>query len=150
MEGFIIALIVMAVGAMFGQKKKEEAPAKKPARPQETRSQPGASRQRNYKRVEDYAKEIYGELQNQMKDQPERTEQVKQVVQKAAKAASSRETRQEVQEREGTGRLSAHQNRPLVRNEQPASGDKLFPLDKNDISKGIILAEILMPPKSKR
>ncbi|CEG23000.1 hypothetical protein BN1080_01939 [Planococcus massiliensis] len=161
MEGFIFALIVMALGAIFGNKKggEDKDPASKPVpkSPQTRQSRQAQAReagQKTFKRVEDYAKEIYGDLQTQMKEQPEKTKQVQQRVEKAIDRTPLRETRQEIQreiqERQPSGRLSAHQNARSAAPAKPKQEEDIFPLEANNIRKGIILAEVLMPPKSKR
>lgn len=160
MEPLIFGLIVMAIGAFFKNKKGEdgdEGQVSKP-RPQPVVDKRGRqvsetkqSGQRTFKRVEDYAKEIYGELQSQMKENPERTTKAMNRVEQAIDQTPLRDARKNLETRSSDGRLSAHQKQaaPVARQAARDSED-LFPLDSNDIQKGIILAEILMPPKSKR
>lgn len=135
----------MALGALFSQKKTdEEAPGQK--------NTPQATRQRTIKRAEDYAKEIFGEIQTQTKQQPEKTRQVTRKVQETVADSRSwgREAKKEIPVNETVGRLTANQTRTAVSAKTPSAADELFPLKKEDLKKSIILAEILMPPKSKR
>ena len=158
MEPLIFGLIVMAIGAFFKNKKDEEDDGEISQTPRPTMDKRGRqvgqakqSGQRTFKRVEDYAKEIYGELQTQMKENPERTKKAMDRVEQTIDQTPLREARQSLQTRSSEGRLSAHQKQaaPVARQAARDSED-LFPLDSNDIQRGIILAEILMPPKSKR
>ncbi|TWT26187.1 hypothetical protein [Planomicrobium sp. CPCC 101110] len=145
MEGLIIGLIVMAFAALFNKKNAEEETAK-PTKPAPM------TRQQTVKRAEDYAKQVYGELQTQRKERPERA---KQVARKAEEAVTGPRTRnpepnRERPVREAAGRLSGGQNRPALDSEPRKAEDNMFPLEKKDLKKSIILSEILMPPKSKR
>ncbi|ANU19266.1 hypothetical protein BBI15_03105 [Planococcus plakortidis] len=172
MEPLIMMLIIAAVSALFGKDKKKDANQQKGR--QTTRQQvPGAPRsaqqrqqqsptggQRSFKRIEDYAKEIYGEFQSQMESDPKRAEQARQVKEQAERAKTRAmeevEKRAPVQAKQAAeqvsrpGRLSAHRQEPLKR----ATGDEkerdLLPLDGQDVRRGIIMAEILQPPKAKR
>lgn len=164
MEALIFGLVIMAVSAFFNKGKKESADDA-PERPVPTRSSTGDDRrsgQKRFKRVEDYAKEIYGELQKQQTQRPERTQQVKKQVEEAVNRTPVREARQEVQRRvssrvaqdEIQDHIAAAGSRS-VRNQLPVEqkvkdDDELLPLSSEDVRRGIIMAEILMPPKSKR
>lgn len=164
MEALIFGLVIMAISAFFSKNKKDSADDS-PARPVSTPKSTGRdnrSGQSTFKRVEDYAKEIYGELQNQKNQQPERAEQVKKKAEEAVKRAPVREARQEVQRRVSSrnapsgiqDRISGSELR-VLQNEPTAPqvekrNDELLPLSDEDVRRGIIMAEILMPPKSKR
>ena len=164
MEALIFGLVIMAISAFFNKSKKKSADDG-PERPVPSRTSTGDDRrsgQKTFKRVEDYAKEIYGELQNQKTQRPERVEQAKKQLEEAVNRTPLREARQEVQRRVPTrevqgeiqDRISAASSRSL-RNQPPVSTvekdmDELLPLSNEDVRRGIIMAEILMPPKSKR
>lgn len=164
MEGLIFALVLMAIASFFNKKKGEEGEDQKrpgrPAGPQQPANQQRPQRQaspnRNagqgaFKRVEDYAREMYGELQAQMNENPERTEQAKKKLEQAKQHLPNREAVEAAPAPErDTGRLSAHRSRQQVQEKKTVLKDELFPLEAEDIQKGIIMAEILMPPKSKR
>jgi gas vesicle protein len=145
MEGLIIGFIVMALGALFSQKKTKEE-TERQGKPNQAQT----ARQRNLKRAEDYAKEIYGELQSQMKDQPERTKQIARKVQETVESRPNREPHSKTSAKESAGRLSAHQSHSAAEAKTRPDSGKLFPLENDDLKKSIILAEILLPPKSKR
>src|SRR5690606_15784370 len=119
--------------------------------------------QGGYKRMEDYAKEIYGEFQAQMNPELDKKEQVKeaakQVIEKRVERQKTDRTKKRETIIEATsaaseeigGRLSSRQRtvRPAMPTAQEESS-KLFPLNQSEAQKAIIYAEIFMPPKSKR
>ena len=164
MEALIFGLVIMAISAFFSKSKKDSADDS-PARPVSTPKSTGRdnrSGQRTFKRVEDYAKEIYGELQNQKNQQPGRAEQAKKKVEEAVKQAPVRQARKEVKRRVSSRNAPSEiqdlisasesqvlQNEPAV-SRAVKSNDELLPLSDEDVRRGIIMAEILMPPKSKR
>lgn len=164
MEALIFGLVIMAVSAFFNKGKKDSADDA-PAKPVSTRSTTGTDRrsgQKTFKRVEDYAKEIYGELQNQKTQRPELAEKAERKIEEAVNRTPLREVRQEVQRRvppretrnEIHDRIKETEARvlrsggsaPVVEKDM----DELLPLSSDDIRRGIIMAEILLPPKSKR
>ena len=164
MEALIIGLIIMAVSTFFSKGKKDaadDAPSK-PVSPQRSTGGDGRSGQKTFKRVEDYAKEIYGELQNQKNQQPERTQQVKNKIEETVNRKPVREARQEVERRvTSRGAYSEIDDQIAVTESEVLRGrstapqvkkrsDDLLPLNSEDIKRGIIMAEILLPPKSKR
>lgn len=164
MEALIFGLVIMAVSAFF-RKGKDDSADDAPVKPVPTRSTTGTDRrsgQKTFKRVEDYAKEIYGELQNQKTQRPELAEKAKKKVEEAVNRTPVREARQEVQRRipPRETRNEIHDRiketeASVLRSRPNAPGvekdmDELLPLSSDDIRRGIIMAEILMPPKSKR
>jgi hypothetical protein len=145
MEALIFGLIVMAIGAFFNGKRTEgDTDTPKTRRPSAR-----DAGQRTFKRAEDYAKEIYGELQTQMQQQPEMEKQLKQAAEKAMERAPVKKAQKQAKEMASPGRLSAHNPVPLNVQKESRNED-LLPLDAEEVQRGIILAEILMPPKSKR
>lgn len=160
MELLILALIIGAVNAFFSNKKKNEQetpPARKAGNQQTNPNQNPARGQGGFKRMEDYAKEIYGEFQAQMNAETEKRPQATEAAKEAAKEAvgkytASRPDRQPAApavERQ-SGRLSAHQKQARPVREKTPPAKNLFPLTQSEAQKGIILAEIFMPPKAKR
>ncbi|MEZ0480511.1 hypothetical protein [Planococcus sp. SSTMD024] len=176
MEPLIMMLIIAAVSALFSKNKKPEGkeqtaqqPKRQqgpgaPARPVQQRSQstqqPQRGGQRSFKRIEDYAKEIYGEFQSQMESDPKRAEQARQVKEQAERAKTRAaeeverrtpaQAKQAVEPKNRPGRLSVYQSEPVKRAVEKKEERELFPLHEEDVRKGIIMAEILQPPKSKR
>lgn len=154
MEPLIVALIIMAITAFFGNKKKNEelsSPEGSGTERENTRSRT----QGGFKRMEDYAKEMYGEFQAQMNPETEKKEQANEVAREAVQRQTNRRPDRKaapVAAKEIGGRLSAHQSPPIppVRNTLPEENRSPFPLTQNEAQKAIILAEVFMPPKAKR
>lgn len=166
MEPLIVMLIIMAISALFSKNKKAD-----PNQQTKRQQVPGAPRtsqttqtpkggQRSFKRIEDYAKEIYSEMQSQMGDDPKRAEQARKVKEQAERVKSRAEEELEKrtkstgrQPKEPTtrpGRLSVYQEQAPRAAKQQSAQQELLPLSDDDVRKGIIMAEILAPPKSKR
>lgn len=153
MEPLIVALILMAVSAFFGGKKKEEG-GSSPKRSSANQPNTRGRAQGGFKRMEDYAKEIYGEFQTQMNPEADKKEQVKEVAKEVIERQTGRRPDRQatpVAAKEIGGRLSAHQ-KPVqpVRTKFAAENRSPFPLTQSEAQKAIILAEVFMPPKAKR
>lgn len=161
MEALIFGLVIMAVSAFFNKNKKDSNKRDAPVKPFSTTTsttRESRSGKTRFKRVEDYAKEIYGELQSQKTQGSNRLEEAKQKAGEVVDRTPLREARQEVERRVASSttqnRSSLSESRS-IRN-QPAvpkvekTSDELLPLSDEDVRRGIIMAEILMPPKSKR
>lgn len=165
MEALILGLVIMAVSAFFNKNKKESTKRDTPVKPfsaKTSTTRESSSGKTRFQRVEDYAKEFYGELQSQKTQGSDRLEEAKKKAVDAVDRTPLREARQEVARRvasseiqsEIQGRMTPKQSRSL-RNQPVApivkdSSDDLLPLGNEDVRRGIIMAEILMPPKSKR
>ena len=153
MEPLIFALIIMAISAFFTNKKKNEE-GSSPGGPAGKQQTPAGRNQGGFKRMEDYAKEIYGEFQSQMNTETDKKEQVKEkakeVVERHTKSRPGREAAPVAANQLG-GRLSAHQKSPRTVSEKPVEqSNNPFPLSQSEAQRAIILAEVFMPPKAKR
>lgn len=171
MEGLIFALVIMALGAFFSGKKKDATETADQAR--RNLDSAGQRGQRTFKKVEDYAKEVYGDLQTQMKENPQRSKQMVEKAEKVADRLPSKErerakgaavrgkqavdnlprrepARSPRQPPYSAGRLSAHQEIGAPRIGQEKQAEDAFSLQPEELKKAIVLAEILLPPKSKR
>ena len=103
------------------------------------------------KRIEDYAKEVYKDVQKQIAE--------KQTIPRGKAVGTSSERKLEKMARaeiskveeapKRTGRLSVHNPTAEVR-EKKASTPSLLPKTGNDLIQAIVFSEILAPPKSKR
>lgn len=154
MEPLIVALILMAVSAFFGGKKKKEG-GSSPNRSSDSQPNTRGGAQGGFKRMEDYAKEMYGEFQAQMNPETDKKEQVKEVAREVVQRPTNRRPDRRatpVEAKEIGGRLSAHQSPPVrqVRKAMPEENRSPFPLTQSEAQKAIILAEVFMPPKAKR
>ncbi|WP_033542220.1 hypothetical protein [Planococcus sp. CAU13] len=173
MEPLIVGLIILVASAFFGKKNKDETPS---STQKTVRSEPYAKsrNQGGFKRMEDYAKEIYGEFQAQMNTETETKGQAKdaakQVVERRMSNRQSGERQfieKQIADRQKSripldeapslaageigGRTSSRQ-KPVRQVQQAVKKDEatLFPLTQSEAQKAIILAEVFMPPKSKR
>ncbi len=146
MEGLIMVLILMAIGAFFNNKKPNSS-----KRPSDDQRYPASKGQRTLKRVEEYAREKYSELQTQMSEHPEQAKRVMDRVEQAKAKLPQREIEKAVKPVVSTGRLSVHKTpEELQEKVQSDQRSELFPLKEEDLQKAIIFSEILLPPKSKR
>ncbi|RLQ92066.1 hypothetical protein [Planomicrobium sp. Y74] len=155
MEPLIVALILMAVSAFFGGKKKEGGGGSSPKRSSDNQPNTRGRAQGGFKRMEDYAREMYGEFQTQMNPETDKKEQVKEVAREVVQRSTNRRPERRatpVEAKEIGGRLSAHQSPPVrpVRKAVSEENRSPFPLTQNEAQKAIILAEVFMPPKAKR
>lgn len=148
MEVIILAIITMIISAF--SKKKNAADGNGKSKPFMAKPLD----QQSNKRMEDYAKEVFGDVQKQFSGRsqhpqakPETNNRVKHVQD------SDMSTRKQVNEiQQATsrpGRLSVHQ--PVgARKPKPIDKKSLVPSTKNELVQAIIFSEILAPPKSKR
>ncbi|ANU23522.1 hypothetical protein [Planococcus donghaensis] len=161
MEALILGLVIMAVSAFFNKNKKDTNKRDTPVKPFATTpstTRESRSGKTRFKRVEDYAKEIYGELQNQKTQGSDRLEEAKQKAAEVVDRTPLREAREEIgrrvtsshsQSRASLSEARSIRNQPVIPKVEKTS-EELLPLSNEDVRRGIIMAEILMPPKSKR
>jgi len=147
-EVIILAIITMIISAFSKKKNAGDGDGKsKPfmAKPLDPQS---------IKKMEDYAKEVFGDVQKQFSERQPRT-QMKPVIKKQVERVQetvtpSRKQVNEIQQATTRpGRLSAHQPAG-VRKPKPIEKKSLVPSTKNELVQAIIFSEILAPPKSKR
>lgn len=110
--------------------------------------------QRSMKKIEDYAKEVFGDVQKQMGEKQSRTQVAPEVKKRSEPVRTFSPVKgqvNDVQQRSANrpGRLSAHNATPLKRVTTPTPSS-LVPKTENEILQAIIFSEILAPPKSKR
>ena len=110
--------------------------------------------QRSIKKIEDYAKEVFGDVQKQMAEKQSRTQTVPDVKKRNEPVRTVispvKEQVNDVQRSANRpGRLSAHNATPLKRVTTP-NPSSLVPKTENELLQAIIFSEILAPPKSKR
>ncbi|PID23811.1 hypothetical protein [Sporosarcina sp. P7] len=172
MEQLIILVIMLALGSLFGKKKDQEKPGQKPKRPpsQQWPAQP-TQRQMNQRETQrthatpeekprslkELSRNLFEDIQKEFQDLQQETKDPEQPVKtqapqseifyaepkKPAKSASaSRPERQ-------TGRGRLHGGKIMLEDE-PILQEDLIPKTPQQIMQGIVYAEILGPPKSKR
>ena len=149
MEVLIFGLIAFIISAIS----KRNAPADGGGKTKPFMQKPVD--QRSMKKIEDYAKEVFGDVQKQMGEKQSRTQVAPEVKKRSEPVrtviSQVKEQVNDVQQRSANrpGRLSAHNATPLKRVTTPTPSS-LVPKTENEILQAIIFSEILAPPKSKR
>ncbi|PID22932.1 hypothetical protein CSV61_00305 [Sporosarcina sp. P3] len=174
MEQLIILVIMLALGSLFGKKKDQEKPDQQPKRPpsQQWPAQPTQRQmsQREPQRtnaapvekprsLKELSRNLFEDIQKEFQDvqqetlepeQPVKTQapqseifyaEPKKPVKPASTARPERQT--------GRGRLRGDQQSGTFEDEQILQED-LIPRTSQQVMQGIVYAEILGPPKSKR
>jgi hypothetical protein len=105
------------------------------------------------KKLEDYAKEIYGDVQKQISErQLPRTNSKPDVIsqmEQVKKTPSNQQLNNDQRADRRPGRLSTHQSADSIRRES-TDLKSLVPTTESQLRQAIIFSEILAPPKSKR
>ncbi|CAM3116655.1 hypothetical protein FITA111629_04660 [Filibacter tadaridae] len=157
MEGLIPVIIMLIVGALFGNKGKKETPPEEQPKPFATPSHVPDS---PIDKLKEKSREMYRELQREMQNEigEPSSRQTPQIVlpEKASipKTVAIKTDRIPINVHAETsrgvhrGRLSTHgaQIESVIHKE---SSD-LIPKNHHDLVKGIVFSEIIGPPKSKR
>lgn len=159
MEGLIIVIVISIISALFGKNSKKEQPEKQmPSFGQQKnpeKSNPGQNHQKPVaKSLEDFANEIFGQLNEKKEQVKPKVERKRPVMQKPKAVVIQPEA--EVQ-RVNTSIESNRSNRPPLA-ERPVSVKvkalektaNFVPKSRQDLIQGIVMAEILGPPKAKR
>lgn len=140
MEQLILFIIIALIGAFL--KNRGENQEDTPKIPNEKPDRPEAPNTR--KRFEDYAKEIYKDLQPQEQTRPFRDQKIE------AKPKHSEQRPQQVVrvqpavEQAPTGRFSTVKQKKVERE------TNVYPKDQQELLRSIVVSEIMGPPKSKR
>lgn len=116
-----------------------------------------AKRQGARKRIEDYAKDLYKDLQAEMQQnvpesREEAIETVKQVAQKAPRPSreATRRIKEAAQVIDNNNAIYGNDIKRGEVRDTIASQNDLFPLDAKDVQRGVIMAEILGQPKARK
>jgi hypothetical protein len=145
MEVIIIAIIGFIISAFSKRKNPGDGGGKtKPFLP-------GQQNQQSMKKIEDYAKEIYGDVQKQISDRQARTQSKPDVINQMEQVqlSSEKQLREEQRSSRRPGRLSTHQSAQSV-DMKSTDLASLVPTTETQLRQAIIFSEILAPPKSKR
>ena len=106
--------------------------------------------QKSARRIDDYAKEVFKEVQTQRSPNYENSRQGQWNERPNPKSSETILTRVEQEtSRRSTGRLSVHQKTNKVHNQKVAA-PSLLPKTGHEMIQAIVYSEILAPPKSKR
>lgn len=175
MEQLIILGIMLALGSLFGKKKeKDQRQQQQPKQPpsQQWPAQPtqrelkqrepvrtNAAPVENPRSLKDLSRNLFEDIQKEFKELQQETQEQQQPTatqapqteifyaepKTPAKPASAARQERQVSK----GRLQA-QNQILMQVDDPISQEDLIPRTPQQIMQGIVYAEILGPPKSKR
>lgn len=145
MEVIIFAIVVFIISSITKRKKPNDGGGTSKPFMQEPLDQ------RSTTKIEDYAREVYADMQKQMSDRQPSTQSkpdIQNQMDQGQPALVPPKPLNKQQPRR-PGRLSAHQTVDSV---QMKSVDPytLVPTKKSDMLQAIVFSEILSPPKSKR
>ena len=146
-EVIIFAIITFIISAIAKRKNPDDGDGKtKPFMPNQ-------QNQQKMKKLEDYAKEIYGDVQKQISErQVPRTNSKPDVISQMEQVKNSPSIQQLKDDQRAArrpGRLSTHQSADAIRRES-TDPKSLVPTTESQLRQAIIFSEILAPPKSKR
>jgi hypothetical protein len=146
-EVIIFAIITFIISAIAKRKNPDDGGGKtKPFMPNQ-------QNQQKMKKLEDYAKEIYGDVQKQISErQSPRTNSKPDVIsqmEQVKKTPSNQQLNNDQRADRRPGRLSTHQSTDAIRRES-TDPKSLVPTTESQLRQAIIFSEILAPPKSKR
>mgnify|MGYP003531939086 CR=1 FL=1 len=154
MEGLIIMLVMIAISSLFNKAKNKEQPKKEtqqmppfssqPA-PRTQPTRPNTRTQNRSKTLEDFASEVFGQLN-------EKTKTVVQKVEQPIELELPKETPVQVIERPKMAQSKRTlTERPLTEKlKQQSEGLQVVPQNKKQLMQAIVMAEVLGPPKSRR
>lgn len=146
MEVIILAIIGFIISAISKRKNPNDGGGKtKPF-------MSGQQNQQSNKKLEDYAKEIYGDVQKQISDRQSQTRLKPDVINQMEQVKTLPSKQQLIDEQRTSrrpGRLSTHQSAETV-DKKSTELSSLVPTTQSQLRQAIIFSEILAPPKSKR
>lgn len=146
MEVIIIAIIGFIISAISKSKKANDGDGK---------TKPFMSGQQNQqakRKLEDYAKEIYGDVQKQISHRQSQTRSKPDVIsqmEQVKNLPSDQPLKDDHRVARRPGRLSTHQSSDTV-DRKSTELSSLVPTTQSQMRQAIIFSEILAPPKSKR
>ncbi|MBE3102971.1 MAG: hypothetical protein IMZ40_01920 [Bacilli bacterium] len=151
MEVIIFAIVAFIISAITKRKKADEGA--RTAKPVMSRPR---DQQQSTTKIEDYAKQVYEDMQKQVTGRESRTQStpVKKTQMKPVQStllSPKEQLKKEEKQRPSrrSGRLSTHHSVHSVR-KKSTNPSSLVPTTKNDMLQAIVFSEILSPPKSKR
>lgn len=147
MEVIIFAIVAFIISAL--SKRKNPNDGGETTKP----FLPGQQNKQSMKKLEDYAKEIYGDVQKQISErQSPRTNAKPDVIsqmEQVKRSPSSQQMKDDQRAARRPGRLSTHQSAGAIHRET-TDPESLVPTTESQLRQAIIFSEILAPPKSKR
>lgn len=155
MEGLIIAVIVFVVSSLLGkgkeQQQKKESKQMPPfsSQPAPRKQEVQRSEQKRPKSLEDFANEVFGQLNEKAKPVSQRVErELPKQVEKPVEVVS-RSTVEPITDQINNAR--SLKERPIVAMaKKEAEAFQVVPSNKRDLMQAIIMTEVLGPPKARR
>ena len=145
MEAIIFAIITLIISAFAKRKNANDEDGKtKPFMAKPLDQQP-------MRKIEDYAKEIVGDVQKQFTErQAQPKPKPAHTVRKQAETImlANEAVKETIKAPQSSGRLSAHQ--PTMKRLKTEDDITIVPATEKDLLQAIIFSEILSPPKSRR
>lgn len=158
MEGLIIMLVMLAISSFFNKNKDKEQPKKQPKQtqqmppfssqpaPRTQQTRPNSRTQNRPKTLEDFANEVFGQLNEKTKPVVQKVEQPLEVVLPEETVAPKATERPKMAD--STRKLT---ERPLVEKlKQQSEGLQVVPQNNKELMQAIVMAEVLGPPKARR
>lgn len=158
MEGLIIMLVMIAISSLFNKNKNKEQPNKQQPKqtqqmppfssqpaPRTQETSPNTRTQNRPKSLEDFANEVFGQLN-------EKTKSVVQKVEEQIEVELPKEAPVQVKERQAMSQSTRNlTERPLVEKlKQQSEGLQVVPQNNKELMQAIVMAEVLGLPKSRR
>ena len=159
MEGLIIAIILGIITSLFNRGKKEET--KKPTKPMQMppfSNQPAPRQQKEVrpvqqqnprKSLEDFANEVFGQLNEKSKPVVQKVETVPPV--QVEKPRQRQPVVEQTTRSQSTNTNRSLAERPIVQKlKQQSEALQVVPSNQRELMQAIVMSEILGPPKAKQ
>lgn len=151
MEGFIIMIIVFAISSLLNKNKEQSKKQTKPMPPFSSQPAPRKqdvqpTQQNRPKTLEDFANEVFGQLNEKAKPFIQKAEQPLEVPLPKPEPVQEVVERKKIVEKP---RMATE--RPLVRQlEQQTEGLQVVPQNNKELMQAFVMSEILGPPKARK
>ena len=157
MEGLIIAIVLGIISSLFskGKKDKDKKPTKQmppfsnqPAPRQQKEVRP-AQQQTPRKSLEDFANEVFGQLNEKSKPVVQKVETVPPV--QVEKPRQTQPVVEQTTRSQSTNTNRSLAERPIVQKlKQQSEALQVVPSNQRELMQAIVMSEILGPPKAKQ
>ncbi|MCH7321068.1 hypothetical protein LZ480_04115 [Solibacillus sp. MA9] len=156
MEALIIAIVIGIISSLFKDKNQKQQPNKKPTKqmppfssqpaPRKQNTRPDTKRQNRPKTLEDFANEVFGQLNEKTKPVVQKVEPPLEVV--LPQEVSVPQVKERPKMAESTRTLK---ERPIVEKlKQQSEGLQVVPKNNKELMQAFVMAEVLGPPKARR
>ena len=156
MEGLIIAIVLGIISSLFNKSKKDKKPTQMPPfsnqpAPRQQKEVRPAQQQTPRKSLEDFANEVFGQLNEKSKPVVQKVETVPPIQ---VEKPIERPTQQVVEQTSRSQSTNANRvltERPIVQKLKTQSEAlQVVPSNQRELMQAIVMSEILGPPKSKQ